>query len=62
MEALLHAVRSLFLFPAQRQKSSAPHPAEPELPWARAKLRALRSAAQNGSTNHRDSESLKALD
>jgi hypothetical protein len=29
-----------------RFKSSAPHPAEPELPSARAKLRALRSAAR----------------
>ena len=36
-----------------RFKSSAPHPAEPELPSARAELRALRSAAhaiESGST------------
>jgi hypothetical protein len=40
MEALLHAGRSS----SCEEKSSAPHPAEPELPWARAELRALRGA------------------
>ena len=30
-------------------KSSAPHPAEPKLPSARAKLRALRSAARSAA-------------
>jgi hypothetical protein len=38
----------LFLFlisPRPKMKSSAPHPAEPEPPWARAELRALRTAA-----------------
>ena len=32
-------------------KSSAPHPAEPELPSARAKLRALRSAARSAAAS-----------
>jgi hypothetical protein len=39
------ALPLLFLIsPRPKMKSSAPHPAEPELPWARAELRALRTA------------------
>ena len=34
-----------------RRKSSAPHPAEPELPSARAELRALRSAARSAAAS-----------
>jgi hypothetical protein len=33
------------------RKSSAPHPAEPELPSARAKLRALRSADRSAAAS-----------
>gem|GEM_PF-6907222 len=38
---------SLFL----HRKSSAPHPAEPELPLARAQLRAVRSAARSAAAS-----------
>jgi hypothetical protein len=40
-----------FFFFAVRgaRRRSAPHPAEPELPWARAELRALRSAARSAA-------------
>jgi hypothetical protein len=49
----------LFLFPAfqsPRLRRSAPHPAEPELPSARAKRRALRCATFRSLTHPRSNE------
>ncbi len=43
------AMRGFLLHSAKARRRCAPHPAEPELPWARAELRALRSAARSAA-------------